>query len=298
MNQSALKYRAYKALLELDLSDTQRNKLIEANIFQKIADFFGAGTDTLTTDLKKIFKNNNLNRRAASAKKNIEKEIDELKSIAKDAGVSEEAVYDMLNLTLKSKNVSPAEVASPPKIDQGSAKDSTTPGIPSGKPVDDKNPESISTLVRAAAQAAGQDPEKASEQAEEKKVDVPKATQVLAKAISSVSKVDAGKVSKIIDFLIKNNHMIAEGQKNISSSNIQNASKELKNRWNNKITLERWNVMSGVGKILFESKEEAKKKFSNVTDEVRKSFKPEELSDEDILGVLMALDDLDSIQIK
>jgi len=174
MNDSALKYRAYKALLEADITDEQRQKLIEANIFQKISDFFGAGKDTLTTDLKKIFQNNKLNRRAATAKKNIEKEIAELKDIAKEAGVSEEAVYDMLNLTLKGSSVSPEEVASPPKADSGG--ESGTGGSSGAKPgttVDTSKPRAaVPAIAAAAAEISGKNPEEAKAQAEENKVDV------------------------------------------------------------------------------------------------------------------------------
>ena len=300
MNNSALKYRAYKALLESDLTSDQKSSLMEANFLQKVADFFGAGKDVLTTDLKKIFSNNKYNRRAATAKKNIEKEIDELKSIAKEAGVSEEAVYDMLNLTLKDKGVSPAEVASPPKPAQGGTSGGESPsgsGVAPGKPVE-ATPEAVPTLAKAAGEAAGQDPEKAAEQAAEKKVDAPKATEVLAKAISSVSKVDPGKVSKILGFLIKNNHMVAEGRR-VMSVDIKKAVSELSKRHNDNLMIERWNSMSGIKQVLKEEADEGKKKkFEDVLDDVRKAFKPEELSDDEILNVIIALDDLQSIQIK
>jgi len=299
MNDSALKYRAYKALLEADITDEQRQKLIEANIFQKIADFFGAGKDTLTTDLKKIFQNNKLNKRAATAKKNIEKEIAELKDIAKEAGVSEEAVYDMLNLTLKGSSVSPEEVASPPKASRSSEPDESSSGIPAGKPVDTKSPAAVSTLASAAASVAGKDPEKAKEDAVEKKVDVQKASEVLSKAVSSVSKVDAGKVLKIVNYLIKNNHMLAEGRRRVMSVDIKKAISEIEKRHSDLMVLERWNSISGIRGLLAEAADEAKKKkFEDVIYDIRKAFDPKELSDDDILNVIIALDDLDSIQIK
>jgi len=298
MNKSVIKYKLYQTLLESDLTSEQKTALLEASFLQKVADFFGAGTDVLTKDLKALFANNKLARRAATAKKNIAKEIDELKSIAKDAGVSDEAVYDMLNLTLKDKGVSPAEVASPPKAEQsGGTSGDSSGGVKPGKPIE-STPEAVPTLAKAAGEAAGQDPEKAAEQAAEKKVDAPKATEVLAKAISGVSKVDAGKVSKILGFLIKNNHMVAEGRR-IMSVDIKKAIVEITRRQNDKIMLERWNSMSGIKQILNEDVDEGKKKkFEDVLEDIRKAFKPEELSDDDILNVVIALDDLDSIQIK
>jgi hypothetical protein len=297
MNKPALKYRLYQTLLETDLSSEQKTALVEAGFLQKVADFFGAGKDVLTKDLKALFANNKLARRAATAKKNISKEIDELKAIAKDAGVSDEAVYDMLNLTLKSKDVSPQEVASMPKPDNTGGGSKTQTGISPGKPVDIKSPEAVPTLAKAAGEAAGQDPQKAADQAEEKKVDAPKATEVLAKAISNSSKVDAGKVAKILGFLIKNNHMIAEGRR-VMSTDIKKAIIEVEKRNRENSLLERWNSMSGLSLINEEVDEVKKKKFEDVLDDVRKAFKAEEMSDDEILNVIIALDDLNSIQIK
>lgn len=298
MNKSVLKYKLYQTLLESDLTSEQKTALVEAGFLQKVADFFGAGKDVLTKDLKALFANNKLARRAATAKKNIAKEIDELKAIAKDAGVSDEAVYDMLNLTLKDKGVSPQEVATPPKADNsGGGSQASAGGTPPGKPVDVKSPDAVPTLAKAAGEAAGQDPEKAAEQAEEKKVDAPKATEVLAKAISNSSKVDSGKVSKILGFLIKNNHMVAEGRR-VMSLDIKNAIKEIEKSNTEKLMLERWNSMSGLNVLNEEADEGKKKKFEDVLDDVRKAFKPEEMSDDDILNVIIALDDLNSIQIK
>lgn len=303
MNNSAIKYHAYKALLEADITEEQRNKLIEANIFQKIADFFGAGKDTLTTDLKKIFQNNKLNRRAATAKKNIEKEIDELKAIAKEAGVSDEAVYDMLNLTLNAKNVSPSEVASPPKADSSSSEGGGAGGgVKSGAPVASAPPEAqVPFIARAAARAAGQDPEKAAEQAQEKKVDAPKATAVLAKALSKSAGVDVTKVEKVLNFLIQNKHMVAEGRK-VTTQHILKAASEISKKNNDKIIMEKWNSLSGLNMLKEEEGKPVdpakKKKFSDVLNDLRKSFKEEEMSDEDLLKIVDALDGLEDVAVK
>lgn len=220
MNNSALKYRAYKALLESDLTDEQKNRLVEAGIFQKIADFFGAGKDVLTTDLKKIFSNNKYNRRAATAKKNIEKEIDELKAIAKDAGVSEEAVYDMLNLTLKAKDVSPEEVASPPKSGTGGG-DSSSGGsqqLQPGKAVkanvgDASSKPAAETpagalVTNMLANASGADPQKAIDQAKEKDVPFQKAYKNLINKVAEESEEEVVTVKKVLDWLLDNEKIV------------------------------------------------------------------------------------------
>lgn len=299
MNNSALKYTTYKALLESDLTDVQKTRLVEAGIFQKIAAFFGAGKDVLTADLKKIFSNNKFNRRAATAKQNIEKELDELKDIAKDAGVSEEAVYDMLNLILKAKDVNPANVASPPKPDSNSdgGAESVKPGMPvASAPTEVQIP----FIARAAAQAAGLDPEKAVEQAQENKVDVPKATAVLAKALAKSAGVDVAKVEKVITFLIQNKHMLGEGRK-ITTQGILRAAAVLSKKNSDAMIVEKWNTLSGL-KLLKEEAETVdpakKKKFADVLNDLRKTFKEEEMSDEELLKIIYALDELEAVEIK
>jgi nucleotide-binding universal stress UspA family protein len=302
MNRDALRYSTYRALLEADLTTEDRNKLIEAGMLDKVMDFFGASKDTMQQfggGIKKMFSDAKYARRTATAKKNIEKELNDLKALAKDAGQDEAVVYQVLNLILKDAGVNAEEVASPPKSEGGSSS-SEKSQTPSGSPVKASEPESaVPTIAAAAAQAAGQDPEKAKAQAEEKKVDVPKATQVLAKAVSATAKVDAGKVAKIIDFLVKNNHMLAEGRRPVSFDMLS-AAREVSSRNSQVLTLERWNLMAGMSILVEEAapNDAKKKKFEDVIGDIRKQFKPEDLSDDDILNTIIALDDLDSIEIK
>jgi hypothetical protein len=249
MNNSAIKYRAYKALLESDLTDEQKNRLVEAGIFQKIADFFGAGKDVLTTDLKKIFSNNKYNRRAATAKKNIEKEIDELKSIAKDAGVSEEAVYDMLNLTLKAKDVSPEQVASPPKADGGGDSGGSGGGgsqLQPGKAVranvgDASSKPAAETpagalVTNMLANASGADPQKAIDQAKEKDVPFQKAYKNLVNKVAEESEEEVVTVKKVLDWLLDNEKIVPTTKVAFGESA----------RRSDDLIFERWGRLAGV----------------------------------------------------
>lgn len=258
MNNSALKYRAYKALLESDLTDEQKNRLVEAGIFQKIADFFGAGKDVLTTDLKKIFSNNKYNRRAATAKKNIEKEIDELKAIAKDAGVSDEAVYDMLNLTLKAKDVSPEEVASPPKASapedsgQGGGNQQLQPGKApkvdlgdaSSKPAAQTSAGALVTNMLA--NASGADPQKALDQAKEKDVPFQKAYKNLVNKVAEESEEEVSTVKKVLDWLLDNEKIVPTTKVAFGESSLKG----------DKLIFERWGRLAGVIKESSESLDE------------------------------------------
>lgn len=302
MENSALRYKIYRVLLESDLTSEQREVILEG-WFDNLKSWLGAVKDTGATDVGKIFKNAKYQRRVKVAADNISKEVDGLKAIAKDAGVSEEVAFELLNSILSGVGAEPSKIekaAESPSVSGGSVSTSSAAqgGVKSGETVTTSNPNAVTTLVRAAAAATNQNPDKVVAQAEEKKINVPKATEVLAKAISSVSKVDAGKVSKILGFLIKNNHMVAEGRR-VMSVDIKKAVFELAKRHNDNLILERWNSISGIKQVLKEEADEGKKKkFEDVLDDVRKAFKPEELSDDDIYNVIIALDDLDNIQIK
>jgi hypothetical protein len=308
MNRSSIQYRAYKALLESNLTSRERESLLEAGILQKVADFFGATGETakmMTGGVKKIFADAKLGRRSATAKKNIEKELNDLKAIAKDAGQDDSVVYNILNMILSDSGMKPDQVAAPPAASSGG---NTSTGSESetkpGAPVDPGQPESaVPTIAAAAAQAAGQDPAKAKEQAAEKKVDLPKATQVLAKAVSSIAKVDAAKTQQIVDFLIKNKHMVAEGRR-VMTPDVVNAAREAITRVRSTIMLERWSSLAGVlteadpkdsGGGDDEVPKEAQQ-WSKLIDQIVGRLKG--VKKKEIAAVLKSLDDLGSIQIK
>jgi hypothetical protein len=308
-NESAVRYLAYQVLLESDLSSGERERLIEAGIIDKVVSWLGAGKDTaqsLGGAAMALFKSNKFNRRMVAAEKAISKEIDDLKSIAKEAGQPEEAVYGILKQILDKAGAPPAQVASPPAPPAsggGDAKGGEAPAVPAGQPLNPSKPEAaVPVLAAAAAQATGKDPEKAEEQAIEAKVDVPKATQVLAKVISQTTKVDAGKVSKIISYLIQNKHMVAESRR-VISTDILMAAREISLRSNHSLVVERWNSLAGLIKEDVHAADpkktaEAKKKFGDAFEGLRDSFKEEEMSDDEIIFVLNALDNLESIEIK
>jgi hypothetical protein len=301
MNNAAIKYKLYKQLLEGNISNRQYDMLLELGIIDKLKSFFGAGAE-VGGDLAKLFKDKANQKQLVAAKNNIGKAVKDLKDIAAKAGMGDDVVNQFLQDVLKGSQVDPGAVASAqPTSGEAGKEASTTAGPKPGALVDPSKPEeAVPAIAAAAAQAAGQDPEKAKEQAEEKKVDVPKATQVLAKAISTTSKVDPGKVAKIIDFLVQNKHMMAEGRR-VMTADIVAAAREASSRSRHLLVLERWNSMAGVGLLNEEAAkpdEAKKKKFEDLIDDIRKKFKPEELSDDDILNTVIALDDLDSIQIK
>jgi superfamily I DNA and RNA helicase len=91
--------------------------------------------------------------------------------------------------------------------------------------------------------------------------------------------------------------MVAEG-KRLTPSDVLKAIKEINIRLESSLIFERWNAIAGTQILKEEADEAKKKKFEDVIDDLRKNFKPDELSDDDILGVIIALDDLEAIEIK
>lgn len=299
MENSALRYKLYRILLESDLSNDQRDFILES-WFDNLKAWLGAAKDVGQTNIGKMFADKKYSRRIKVAADNITKEIQGLRDVAKDAGRSDEEVYEMLNAILSGAGAEPekiekaAESPSTPETDsKGSAEGQVAPGAPV-----QFNPSSVSTLVKAAAQASGQDPEEVAAKAEEKKIDAQKATEALAKAISIISKVEAGKVLKIVNFLIKNKHMVVEGRA-VKTADLRKAVNEILKIKNDYLLIERWSAISGIPLLEQEAvPEEVKKKFIDLKSDIRDSFDEKELSDDDILGVLWRLDDLESIELK
>lgn len=298
MENSALRYKIYQALLESDLSDKQREVILEG-WFDNLKSWLGAVKDTGATDISKIFANNKFNRRVKVAADNITKEVQDLKSIAKDAGVSPEVALELLNSILTGAGAEPAKIEkaaeSPSTGGTGSAE---TASPKPGSPITASD-SSISTIVRAAAAASGKDPEKVVAQAEEKKVDAPKASKALAKAISQQTKTNPEVAEKVINWLIKNNHLLAEGGRRISETAILTAAKKSR-MITESISVEKWCKIAGLIVEADDKKEAAKKQFGDFLDDLQKALgaeNNEEMSTE-IMDILIALDDLDVIEVK
>jgi hypothetical protein len=301
MENSALRYKIYQTLLEANLSDAQREVILEG-WFDNLKSWLGAVKDTGATDIGKIFANNKFNRRVKVAADNITKEIQDLKSIAKDAGVSPEVALELLNSILTGAGAEPAKIekaAESPSTGGSGSASAETAAPKSGSPIT-AGDSSVSTIVKAAAAASGQDPEKVAAQAQEKKIDSPKASKALAKAISQQTKTNPEVAEKVINWLIKNNHLLAEGGRRISETVILTAAKKSRTITES-ISVEKWGKIAGlIVEADDKKKEAAKKQFGDFLDDLQKALgaeNDEEMSTE-IMDILIALDDLDVIEVK
>jgi len=300
--QAAIQFQAYKLLLESNkLTSRQKQLLIEFGFFDKIKSLFGTAKNvggTVVSAMKdKVYQD-----QLVASQKKIEKELVDLKAIGAKVGKGDDFINEFLKALLDAQGIDPSAIAAVQPASDAATSGTETGGPKPGTAVDPAKPEdAVPAIAAAAAQAAGADPEKAKEQAEEKKVDLPKATKVLAVAISKTSGVEGGKVAKIIDFLIQNKHMLAEGNRRLAAKDIWEAAREASLISRDFLVLERWNLIAGT-KLLKEEApkpdEAKKKKFEDVIDDIRAKFKPEELSDDDILNTVIALDELEAIEIK
>ena len=291
-------------MLEGKITEENHNRLLEIGFVDKVKSWLGGAADIGNANVGKIFKSGVAMRQLDAAKKDVLKAVQDLRNLVINAGVEDDdnVVEELLLGILKDANINAAELAKLNTSMQSGSQSDKSEKQASGKPVDTSKPEvDVPMIAAAAAQAAGQDVEKAQEQATEKNVDVPKATQVLSKAISASSKVNVEKVAKIIDFLIQNKHMLAESSY-LKSANLISAAKEASLKANQSLVVERWISLAGIRLIKEEAapkvEDKKKKQFSDVLEDIRSKFNPDELTDDDILNVLIALDGLDSISIK
>ena len=291
-------------MLEGKITEENHNRLLEIGFVDKVKSWLGGAADIGNANVGKIFKSGVAMRQLDAAKKDVLKAVQDLRNLVINAGVEDDdnVVEELLLGILKDANINAAELAKLNTSMQSGSQSDKSEKQASGQHVDTSKPEvAVPMIAAAAAQAAGQDVEKAQEQATEKNVDVPKATQVLSKAISASSKVNVEKVAKIIDFLIQNKHMLAESSY-LKSANLISAAKEASLKANQSLVVERWISLAGIRLIKEEAapkvEDKKKKQFSDVLEDIRSKFNPDELTDDDILNVLIALDGLDSISIK
>ena len=298
ISESKLRYKLYEAALETGLSSSQYHALMSEGVFSWIKKAL-LDIDTgkeLAGELKKMFADKKNQVIYKKATEEIQKNVAELFKAGAAAGVDKEALKDWLVAGIN--KITEETAASSP-----SASGSATSGadeVKPGTPVDASKPEAaVPALAAAAAAISGQDVEKAKEDAVEKKVDVTKATEVLAKAIAQQAGADAGLAAKVIDWLIQNKHMVTESGGRVTAQHILKAAKSsLRNlsTANSGVLLERWNKLAG---LIKEAGLVDEKKFEKLFDEIEKALKIDDPKQfEDLKKIIGALDSLESIEIK
>lgn len=305
MKDTTLRYKLYEAALESGITTDQYQTLMNEGVLDWIKSALAsvdAGKE-MAGDLKNMFANKKNQVLYKQATETIKKTVEDLFKAGASAGVDKDALRDWLIKGIES--VTRDAATSAPASEKTASKSELKPG----ETLTPENPKSVvPALAAAAASAVGQDVDKAKEQAEEKNVDVPKATKVLANAIAKSSGAPTDLSYKVIDWLLKNNHMVAEHNISRLSANelLKDIKKTLtafsaasKNMSGNFVLSERWSKLAGL--VCEEDKksaEQAKKRFGNLLDDVQKALGTKDEDEESIMNILITLDDLDTIEVK
>lgn len=300
INETTLKFKLYEAALESGLTSSQYHTLMAEGVLDWVKDALASvsGGKALAGKLGAMFKDEKNKALYAKATESIRKNVEDLFKAGAAAGVDKAALKDWLIAGVNKMTETAASQAPTSKSDDVAQV---------GKPLSPNKPEAVvPVLATAAAQAIGQDPEKAKEQAQEKSVDVPKATQVLANAVAKQAKADSGLAAKVIDWLLKNNHLVAESGGKITDDYLRNVVKgslqKSELRRENKILVERWNKLAGILSEENEKSDAKKKKFSDFLDSLQKALGIEGEKDakaaDSLMNILIVLDDLESVEVK
>jgi len=214
MNRKILEYKAYQMLLESNLTDRQRQILIEANILQRIGDFFGAAKDWVDSPLGTLFSDKKLGRRMQTSLGNVKKEVDQLKDIAREAQKDEkEIVAAFISGILKQEGITSSDLNKSSNTSGNSNQEQSVSSdeLPAGKKISTTNKNELrQALVQLLADITGKPIENVADETNKKSIDVKSLVSTIAKQASSKINVPADKISKVVEILFQKGHISTE----------------------------------------------------------------------------------------
>lgn len=252
MNESALRYRIYKVLLESDLTQHQKEALTE-DWMKGVKRWYKALKKTGNTDISKIHNNNKWEAALEDAGETISKEINDLVDLGAKVPIEKETVLSLISAILKGNGITPKTLASADSaISSGSASGSSASsqgqqlqpgraanvdlGAAAGQPA---AATPAGALVAAmAGEAAGVDGQQAVDKAKKDNVSFDKAYKALNNKVAEFSGEQPADVKKVIDWLLDNDKIVPKTSvtfgESITSRNIDN------------LIHEKWLKMAGV----------------------------------------------------
>ena len=243
MNKKTFEYKLYQMILESDISDRDRKILLEAGIFQRIGDWFGAGKDLVSAPLGTLFSDAKYSRRLQTAQKNMEKEIQQLKDVGRDAKKDEkQVVIDFLRVFLAGQGISAAALAQKPKETEPSKETGgniSGQELPAGTPVSPTSPDFLQMLAQLIADASGKKVQDVADEANKKKVDAKSMTLTLAQACSKATGVKTDSALKVVTALLKTGHFILPVVEGLIR-------KMIKSQGDSNLIFERWEQLAGL----------------------------------------------------
>ena len=278
--QAAIQYKAYKLLLESDLTTEQREALIEIGFIDKIKSFFGAGAE-VGGDLAKVFKDKTYQKQLVASQKNIKKELEDLKAIGAKVGMGDDFVNQFLQSLMSGAGLDPAKVASAKptdgeaKSEAGATGEEAKPGTSVTPETLEKNPE-VATKVIAAA--TGRPEEQVAAEIEKKKPDAAALTKLFSTAVAKLSNQKPDLVSKVLGALLSKGHIKLEGKTVNTRSALIKMTKEAHTLCENVAVMDRWQTLAGLqnprSQLLYEGP---------ATDELLKDIESKKIKSADAL---------------
>jgi len=222
INENFLKYKIYESAIETGSEDLYY-QLLDEGVF---GDFMGK--------LKGLFGSKEEQQEVDKAMQEVEKPLTKIVSSLKVAGKKPDEIKafigNVIDKVLK---------AAPEKASGAGAGD----GAPSGTPVTPDSAAAQGAMARAAATAAGQNPDQAEKKAADMKPDA--VYDSLVKGFAKRTGVELQKVKSILDYITKNKLLQVEGRL-VSQFDLRRVVNELHSAERDEILMERWQVLAGV----------------------------------------------------
>ena len=211
MSQNAAKYKAYKFLLESDISPQHRDLMLEKlGIFQQLKSFFG-GAKEMGGEMLDVVKNKAYQKQLVMAQQNMEEALQDLRDIAKKAGKDDAFVNALLQSFLKGSGVDPSAIASASPSGEGGGESGGDSG--GGQLV--VTPKTIAKTVVAApliAAVTDKDVGAVVTQVEKQKPNPATITGMIASAAAKSTGVDEKIALKAVQALVKSGKLKAESR--------------------------------------------------------------------------------------
>lgn len=296
LNESTIRYKLYEAALETGITSAQYQELMSEGLGDWVKDALAgvAGGKALAGKLSSLFKDEKNKAIYTKATETVKKTVEELFRVGEKAGIDKTALKDWLVAGIsKIAETAASEGSASP---QGASPATSDKPVPAGQVIRPNDATTaIPVLATAAAQAAAQDPAHVRSQAKEKGADVPKATSVLAKAIAQKANVDVGLTSKVISWLLQNKHMVAESGSRVTGKDLLTAARSASG---DKAAVERWHQLAGMLNEEVAPSSSSAKKFGNFLDDLQAALHIKDDDAEPLMNILIALDDLDALELK
>ena len=215
---ASLDYKIYQTLIESDLTDDQKQYLVEIGLGQMLKSVWG-GIKAIPASVADVFKSGMYNVQLVAAQENIKKEVDELRKIGQKLGKGDAFVNEFLYAIMKGAGLNPSAVGAVGAASSAGGQQGST--LAPGTKIDaSDNDALIQALAQILSNITGKPAEEVQQQAQEKKVNSTKMSSVVSVQAAEKIGVPAPTVQKVVSALIKTGHLAMEDVRTQNSDSI------------------------------------------------------------------------------